>query len=171
MTLAQERDVWSEYQHATGVDRERIEEELVSLHKGIAYKLIHKYRNVDEAEGEAFMGLLKAIRKYDPSTGMKFSSFAYSVVRNQILMAYRKQKVEVGYYATSIDSPIKDGEGIRLIDTIASDDYRDYGEVMGLKQTVEAVKVALQNQPKRRLEVLEMRLSDHSYKEVSAALE
>lgn len=96
MTLAQERDIWQEYQHATGEERARLEEELASRHFRLVYVVVNNYRNsilgVDEVESAATYGLLKAIRKYKHDLGFTFSTYAVRVMKNEVWRLYRKTK-------------------------------------------------------------------------------
>lgn len=69
----------------------------------------------------ASLGLVKAAEKYDPETGYTFATFAMTVMRNEILMGYRKSKKCANEIL--MDSPVIDSDRLTLADTIP--DKRD----------------------------------------------
>lgn len=112
MTLAQERDVWTEYQHATGEERARLEDELVREHWKLSHMVAHKYsrqgKDYDEIHSHAVLGLLKAVRGFQSGKGYKFSTYAVTAMHNQIRMAHRDNKRNIVAYE-SLDQTVFDG--------------------------------------------------------------
>ena len=54
---------------------------------------------------EGMVGLVKAANKFDPDKGVKFSTFAGSCIRNEMLMYLRKLNRQVPY-EVSLNEPI-----------------------------------------------------------------
>lgn len=73
------------------------------------------------------IGLLKAINTFDTSKGYQFSTYAFPIVRNELLMAFRKSKRSV-VAAFSLDdkADIGNGEIVPYAEMIA--DGKDYEE-------------------------------------------
>jgi RNA polymerase sigma factor (sigma-70 family) len=68
----------------------------------------------DEILAEARTGLWKACKKFDPSRGCKFSTYATPTISNQIGMFMRKQKRHEN--VVSADIPVSEDENISLMD-------------------------------------------------------
>lgn len=66
------------------------------------------------------VGLVKAINSFDFEKGTKFSTYASSVIRNEILMTFRKKKVSISF---SLDDTVnlENGEEVPYSDMISSD--------------------------------------------------
>lgn len=73
------------------------------------------------------IGLLKAIDTFDVSKGYQFSTYAFPIVRNEILLSFRKNKKSVKA-AFSLDDnvDIGNGESVSYAEMIA--DRKDYEE-------------------------------------------
>lgn len=73
------------------------------------------------------IGLLKAINTFDTSKGYQFSTYAFPIVRNELLMAFRKSKRSV-VAAFSLDDNVDtgNGESVPYAEMIA--DGKDYEE-------------------------------------------
>ena len=147
MTLAQERDVWSEYQHATGVDRERIEEELVREHQHLARFVSRKYYSSQHEPEDifqtAFLGLLKAVRGFKSELGMQFSTYAVKTMRRDIGHLIRDQfaeKREGEMDTISIHLPLNN-DGERIITIL--DSVVDEGESPAEEAEVRAMAKAI----------------------------
>ena len=71
---------------------------------------------------EGFLGLVKACDTYDPSRGFKFSTYACTCIRNNILMYLRtrrrQSKLRTISFDTFIKNPIDSQESIRLADLL-----------------------------------------------------
>lgn len=71
---------------------------------------------------EGFLGLMKACDTYDPSRGFKFSTYACTCIRNNILMYLRTRRRQSKLRTISSDTFIKNSrdsqESIRLADLL-----------------------------------------------------
>ena len=71
--------------------RKKLVEDNVRLVNYVCYKM--GYLAIDEAEklSAANYGLVKAAMSFDPNRGLKFSTFATTVIRNEILQVVRRE--------------------------------------------------------------------------------
>lgn len=74
-------------------------ESLFAKNVGLAHWLATKYARKwpdpsewDDFHSEALLGLLRAAKTYRPDKGVKFATYAYVVITNQLLMWMRKAK-------------------------------------------------------------------------------
>ena len=73
------------------------------------------------------IGLLKAINTFDFSKGYQFSTYAFSVVRNEILLSFRKSKKSVkAAFSLDDNADIGNGESVPYSEIIS--DGKDYEE-------------------------------------------
>ena len=88
---------------------------------------------VDDLRSAAYLAVVRARDKFDPSRGFQFWTFAETVVRNAILDAVTpKTEDAMGgrHRLLDIDQPVKteDGEGLTLPDVLADTDPNPFGE-------------------------------------------
>lgn len=85
----------------------------------IVKKFTSTYKDQDELISVGSIGLMKAVKSFEPSKGHSFSTYAARCIQNEILMLLRSQKK---YHTdVSIDDRIgtdKDGNDISLIDVL-----------------------------------------------------
>lgn len=73
------------------------------------------------------IGLLKAINTFDTSKGYQFSTYAFPIVRNELLIAFRKSKRSVvATFSLDDNADIGNGESVPYAEMIA--DGKDYEE-------------------------------------------
>lgn len=96
-------------------------ERLFFENKSLVYWLIKvyyfQYLHNDDMTQEAFIGLWKACRTWNPGIGTKFSSYASRVILNEIRMAYRRER-HSEFIMISLDDDIPDAEGLTVADMI-----------------------------------------------------
>lgn len=82
LTRAEERQLFEEYRRTAD---KKIEERLVRSQLGLVGKLIQHYRlrgiEYDDLFQEGLVGLLRAIRRFDPSRGVRLSTYAAHWIR------------------------------------------------------------------------------------------
>lgn len=68
-------------------------EEVFSIYEGLLYKLAHRYQStllpLPDAFQVAAVGLMKALRRYDPGRGVPFKSYAYPNIEGELKKFYR----------------------------------------------------------------------------------
>ncbi|MFC7492750.1 MULTISPECIES: SigB/SigF/SigG family RNA polymerase sigma factor [unclassified Nocardioides] len=74
-------------------DRERIEEEVVRINMRVAADATRRFRNrgiaTEDLEQVAYVGLVKAVRGFDPDRGHDFLSFAIPTIRGEVRRHFR----------------------------------------------------------------------------------
>lgn len=101
--------------------------DLIINNQKLAYEIVHRYREkvkafieYEDLKSIALLGLVKAANTFDSSKGNTFSTYAFRVIENQILMQIRKDtKLNK---ICSLENLVQDGEKIRYEDLI-EDDY------------------------------------------------
>lgn len=78
----------------------------------------------------AMLGLVKAIKYFDESKGIKFNSFAYHCIINELNMEYRSYKKKCNIHFMSMEENIKEGEDKFTIANIITSDDNVENEVM-----------------------------------------
>ena len=105
-------------------------EQMILSNHGIVFSVM-KNLSIPLTDEDMFqtgiIGLLKAINTFDTSKGYQFSTYAFFIVRNELLMAFRKSKRSV-IVAFSLDdnADIGNGESVPYAEMIA--DGKDYEE-------------------------------------------
>lgn len=102
--------------------------------------LVLKSLNLNPLDEDLFsagiVGVVKAVNTFDPNKGFAFSTYATRIVRNEILMTFRKKRITPAF---SLDEPyqLENGDLVNLSETI-DDNRRFEDEViadMQIKQT------------------------------------
>src|SRR3954454_9993779 len=87
---AESRAKFIEYQR-TG-DR-KLRNELIEAHKSLASHLARRYANrgepFDDLLQVAYLGMLKAVERFDPERGLEFSTFATATVEGELKRHFR----------------------------------------------------------------------------------
>ena len=104
-------------------------EELVTSNIKFAYHMAWKFNGrgipMDELKAIALLGLVKAANAYDEGKGFKFSTFAGTVVQNEILMELRKLRRHAG--VRSLDEPVNDdGENLITLKDVIPDTEKGF---------------------------------------------
>lgn len=69
----------------------------------------------------ACIGLLKAIKSYDTSKNIKFNSYMYNVVKNEILMSLRNNNTMKNSNMEEISTEAQTTDDLTVMDTLKSD--------------------------------------------------
>lgn len=96
----------------------------------VAFSLKSLNQNIfdEDLYATGIVGLCKAINGFDESKGIKFNTYAGWVIRNEILMTFRKKRITPAF---SLDEPyqLENGDLVNLSETIA-DNRRFEDEVI-----------------------------------------
>lgn len=109
---------------------EYAKEQIILSNYSIVFSVMQKL-SIPASDEDMFqtgiIGLLKAINTFDVSKGYQFSTYAFPIVRNEILLSFRKNKKSVKA-AFSLDDnvDIGNGESVSYAEMIA--DRKDYEE-------------------------------------------
>jgi len=68
----------------------------------------NKLTNFDDYMQAGYIGLLRAIRKFDPDRKTKFSTFSVICIRRQILKEYNKLRMQPSFFEDKEDDNIRD---------------------------------------------------------------
>ena len=112
----------------------------------IAKKYYADENDRDDLVSIGTVGLIKAVDSFDPTKGIRLSSYASRCIENEILMFFRSAKKTA--QDVSLNDPIdtyKAGNTLTLLDTIATDDHilEDIDLRMKVRQLYDAVKTRL----------------------------
>lgn len=92
---------------------EYAKEQMILTNCGIVFQTMQELSIPVEDEDmfqTGIVGLLKAINTFDSSKGYNFSTYAFPIVRNELLMSFRKSKKSVRA-AFSLDDNVDIGNG------------------------------------------------------------
>lgn len=97
---------------------------LILENEKLAYSIVHKYRNkfridYEDLKSTAILGLVKAANTFDNCKNTKFSSYAYIVIENEILMVLRSERKLNNII--SYNDKIKDN--LTLLDVLDGGEY------------------------------------------------
>ena len=105
-------------------------EQMVLCNYGIVFSVM-KNLGIPLTDEDMFqtgtIGLLKAIYTFDVSKGYSFSTYAFPIVRNELLLVFRKSKRSVKA-AFSLDDNADTGNGERVPYAEMIPDGKDYAE-------------------------------------------
>ena len=99
-------------------------DKLIIDNHNMIYHFAIKYRlDIDEWYGVIATGLIKAARKFDATLGYTFSSFAYKIMRNEVLREKIKQDRDCLTHALTLDGYEDDTP---LVEIIAGEEEPKY---------------------------------------------
>lgn len=105
-------------------------EQIILSNYSIVFSVMQKL-SIPASDEDMFqtgiIGLLKAINTFDFSKGYQFSTYAFPVVRNEILLSFRKSKKSVkAAFSLDDNADIGNGESVPYSEIIS--DGKDYEE-------------------------------------------
>ena len=115
-------------------------EKIVAGNLGIVHNLANKYaynrNDHDEITSVAYVGYIKAINGFDPRKKVKFVTFAFRCITNEILFYLRNENKEAEKKVplNTLISTDKNGNELELEDVLA--DENDLVEEFALKDTL-----------------------------------
>jgi RNA polymerase sigma-B factor len=88
------RDLHRRYRDSTDpAERDRIKEELVRAYESLVYFLARKFQNrgepLDDIAQVGFLGLIKAVDRFEPDLGNEFTTFATPTIAGEIKRYFR----------------------------------------------------------------------------------
>lgn len=95
-------------------------EQVVLCNKGMI-GVVLKSLNLNPADEDLYatglVGVVKAVNTYNPDKGVKFSTFATPVIKNEILMTLRKKRIVPAFSLDELHD-LGDGEQVNYADMI-----------------------------------------------------
>lgn len=146
LTAAEEKKYLEQMAAGDHHARQKLIEHNLRLVAHIAKKYYADENDRDDLVSIGTVGLIKAVDSFDPTKGIRLSSYASRCIENEILMFFRSAKKTA--QDASLNDPIdtdKDGNTLTLLDTIATDDHilEDIDLRMKVRQLYDAVKTRL----------------------------
>lgn len=146
LTAAEEKKYLEQMAVGDHHARQKLIEHNLRLVAHIAKKYYADENDRDDLVSIGTVGLIKAVDSFDPTKGIRLSSYASRCIENEILMFFRSAKKMA--QDVSLNDPIdtdKDGNTLTLLDTIATDDHilEDIDLRMKVRQLYDAVKTRL----------------------------
>lgn len=145
---------------------------LLSLHSRMIYSIINSYNrengdfkiSEDDLYQEGSIGLYEAIFTYDENMNVKFSSYAYNIIRNRILNEIRYQSRIYDKERFSLDNyDFSKGN----LSYLASDNTSSYYKDCTYDTVLDNVMSNMSNEDRM---IVKMRRENISYKQISDAL-
>jgi RNA polymerase sigma-B factor len=86
-------ELWQRAKNATGQERSRIEDEILRLNLCVADSIAARYRgrgeSLQDLRQAAYMGLLKAVRRFDPASENNFLVYAVPTISGEVKRYFR----------------------------------------------------------------------------------
>lgn len=99
-----------------------VQKKLVEENHNLIYDIIYKYHwELEETYDLCAIGLCCAAMTYDDTKGVKFSSYAYTCMRNEVMNQFRKSQAQKrNVLLQSLDANIVDTEVCTLHDIVSN---------------------------------------------------
>lgn len=123
LSAQEEQDCLEKMRRGDAEARNRLIEHNLRLVAHIIKKYYSTSGDQDDLISIGTIGLIKAVNTFDPSKGIRLSSYAARCIENEVLMYFRATRKSA--QDISIDEPIdtdKDGNALTLMDTMAQED-------------------------------------------------
>ena len=164
-------------------DKSYTKEEAWLATEKIVYDIINKHIGLEVNESEfmfdellsiSYLAFIKAYNKYDINKGIKFSTFLYRIVTNEILQSYRYSEDGVIKYGQrgieiSFNTPVKkdkDGNEITILETL-SEENNSYDDLYGNPEDY----YIKSNDKKKLFEIINNELNDKEKKVIELRLQ
>ena len=103
----------------------KAKEKIVSDNTGLVWCIAKRFMgrgyDLEEIYQIGCIGLLKAIDLFDETKNVKFNTFAYNCIRNEVYMELRKNRKFADNISMSIDEQVNDTEDCSLLNALKSD--------------------------------------------------
>lgn len=164
-------------------DKSYTKEEAWLATEKIVYDIINKYIGLevnnsefmfDELLSISYVAFIKAFNKYDINKGIKFSTFLYRIVTNEILQSYKYSEDGVIKYGQrgieiSINAPAKkdkNGKEMTILETL-SEENSSYDDLYGNPEDY----YIKSNDKKKLFEIINNELNDKEKKVIELRLQ
>ena len=175
LTAAEEKKYLEQMAAGDHHARQKLIEHNLRLVAHIAKKYYADENDRDDLVSIGTVGLIKAVDSFDPTKGIRLSSYASRCIENEILMYLRKSSNR--RQDASIDEPLNtDGEGNELLlSDVLSSDQAQVGAKLEQDDECTMLHQAVALLDERERRIMEMRFGlkdgvEHTQKEVADAI-
>lgn len=157
LSMAKEREALAELAKGSEEARQLLIEHNMRLVVHIARKYKVPGSTLEDLISVGAVGLIKAVRSFDPNTGASLSTYAARCIENEVLMCLRQSRKQQS--DVSLNEPLgtdSDGNTVSFMDLLGTDSDIVEKEVQR-RITLQKVRSALPTLPKREQTVLSLR--------------
>lgn len=146
-------------------ERSDYAKEQVVLNNAGMVGIVLKSLNLNPLDEDLFstgiIGVVKAVNTFNPDKGVKFSTYATPIIRNEILITFRKKQIIPSF---SLDEPYDfgNGESVDYSEMIA--DSRRFEEEVIADMQIERIFSSLNEREK---EIIALSMQDKKQKEIA----
>lgn len=139
-------------------------EQLVLNNVGMV-RIVLKLLNLNPIDEDLFatglVGVVKAVNTFNPDKGVKFSTYAMPIIRNEILMTFRKKRIIPAF---SLDEPydLGNGESVDFSEMIA--DSRRFEEEVIVDTQLELI---FSNLSEREKKIITLSMQNKNQREIA----
>ncbi|MDR0978380.1 MAG: sigma-70 family RNA polymerase sigma factor [Lachnospiraceae bacterium] len=155
------------------------QQEMVLKNRKLVFYVLNRLGNILPGEYEdlvsiGYFALVKAVQNFDESKNMKFSTYAITCIKNELLQELRKNNIKQQYLSTlSLDGPIpnrgNDISDLSIVDMISDDlDIEDHIE--NADTIARIISYILNCIPHNIAAIVLLSTSDLSQKEIASIL-
>lgn len=147
-------------------------EKLILENEKLIYFVLKKnklYHLTDELYDVGMIGLCKAANNFDKTKGYKFSTYAYTFIKNQILMEIRdsnSSRRKANFNTVSLDKRINNTEYDITLAEVIKDDRINFEEEIEKKEQVQNILKAICYLTKEEKIVIEHTFGLNGYKAI-----
>lgn len=150
---------------------------LVLDNKGLAYKVLWRYYSklsgyieFEDAEGLVLEGLVQAAKTFDASKGFNFSTYAFTVIKNNLLtFSMRETEKRNGVTIVSLDSSLNEDEEDFNLKNLIPSDY-NLAEHVESNEEIELLHTFINELPEMCRKVMEGKLAGLTQYDIAAKL-
>lgn len=137
--------------------------QIFNVNKSLMHSVVNRYssehsRDYEDIISYSQLGMLKAIKNFDTERGVKFSTYAFASMRNEIFSYFRENGKQPK--TCSLNDPVFDAadSDISYEDTIRSDDDIERDLLVKEKNidNTQLIRNLLKNLPQKQSKILEM---------------
>lgn len=136
-------------------------DKLVEHNLRLVVFVVNRFQNTKYDREDLFsigtIGLIKAVRTFDPTKNIKFNTYAAKCIENEILMKLRKNKKQnQDVFLEEVVSNDKDGNQLTIFDLLGTD-KEIVEENIEKKETIEFLRNVIEELPENEKMIIKYR--------------